>query len=85
MVAAVSLWEGGFVRLSRHIALCLMLLLPCAAHADDIGPDQAQALQRQLKAWLTGLLGPSVPLSDMPWQITGVPFRPARRPGYQRK
>jgi hypothetical protein len=59
------------VRLPRHIALCLLLLLPCVAWADDIGPDQAQALQGQLKDWLTGLLGPTIKLPDLPWRITG--------------
>jgi hypothetical protein len=59
------------VRLPRHFALCLLLLLPCGARADDIGPDQAQSLQQQLKGWLAGLLGPSIKLPDLPWQITG--------------
>jgi hypothetical protein len=59
------------VRLSHHVALCLLLTLPCAARADDIGPDQAKALQQQLKSWLTSLLGPTVKLPDMPWQVTG--------------
>jgi hypothetical protein len=59
------------VRLSRLIALCLLLLPAFGARADDIGPAQAQALQQQLKDWLGGLLGPTVKLPDMPWQITG--------------
>jgi hypothetical protein len=59
------------VRLSHYVALCLLLLPPCAARADDIGPEQAQALQQQLKDWLAGLLGPTVKLPDMPWRITG--------------
>jgi hypothetical protein len=59
------------MRLTRLAGLCLLLLLPCAARADDIGPAQAQALQQQLKDWLAGLLGPSVKLPDMPWRITG--------------
>ncbi len=60
------------MRLSRHVAFCLLLLLPATAHADDIGPAQAQALQQQLKEWLAGLLGPSVKLPDLPWQVTGA-------------
>ena len=48
-----------------------MLLLPCGARADGIGPEQAQALQQQLKDWLAGLLGPTVKLPDVPWTITG--------------
>lgn len=59
------------MRLPHHVALCSLLLLPCAAHADDIGPAQAQALQKQLKDWLAGMLGPTVTLPDMPWRITG--------------
>jgi hypothetical protein len=59
------------VRLYRLLALCLLLLPPCGARADDIGPAQAQALQQQLKDWLAGLLGPSVKLPDLPWRITG--------------
>lgn len=59
------------MRLPRHFALCLLLLLPCGAHADDIGPAQAQALQQQLKDWLAGLLGPGIALPDLPLQITG--------------
>jgi hypothetical protein len=59
------------VRLPRHTALCLLLLLPCGARADDTGPAQAQALQQQLKDWLAGLLGPAVAPPDLPLQITG--------------
>jgi hypothetical protein len=59
------------VRLPRLTALCLLLLLPCGALADDIGPAQAQALQQQLTDWLAGLLGPGTTLPDLPLQITG--------------
>jgi hypothetical protein len=60
------------VRLPRHIALCLpLLLVPCGARADDIGPAQAQALQQQLTDWLAGLLGPGIAVTDLPLQITG--------------
>jgi hypothetical protein len=59
------------VRLPRHTALCLLLLLPCGVRADDIGPAQAQALQQQLKDWFAGLLGPGATASDLPLQITG--------------
>jgi len=57
------------VRLPYYLLLCL--LLPCGAHAEDIGPAQAQNLQQQLQAWLSGLLGPGVTLPALPWQITG--------------
>ncbi|HME25310.1 MAG TPA: hypothetical protein VKI44_28945 [Acetobacteraceae bacterium] len=59
------------MRLFRFVALCLLLLPPCGARADDIGPVQAQALDQQLKDWLAGLLGPSVKLPELPWRITG--------------
>ena len=59
------------MRLPRHIALCLPLLLPCAAQADDIGPAQAQALQQQLKDWFAGLLGPTGTTPDLSLRITG--------------
>jgi hypothetical protein len=57
--------------LSRISAFCLSLLSPCVAQADDIGPAQAEALQQQLKDWLTGLLGPMVKLSELPWRVFG--------------
>jgi hypothetical protein len=63
--------EGQAVRLSGFVALCLLLLAPEAARADDIGPAQAQAVQQQLKDWLGSLLGPSVKLPELPWQVTG--------------
>jgi hypothetical protein len=58
------------VRLSRHFALCLLFLLPCGVRADEIGPAQAQAVQRQLKEWLTGLLGPGT-VPDLPLRVAG--------------
>ena len=59
------------MRLSCLAALCLLLLLSRAARADDIGPDQAQALQQQLKDWLAGLLGPAVKLPELALRVTG--------------
>jgi hypothetical protein len=59
------------VRLLQLAALCLLLFLPCAARADDLGPAQAQALQQQLKDWFAGLLGPAIKLPEPPWRITG--------------
>ena len=60
------------MRLPRHIALCLpLLLVPCGAHADDIGPLQAQALQQQLKDWLASLLGPGIAAPALTLQIAG--------------
>ncbi len=63
--------EGRVLRLPRFAVLCLLLLPPCGARADDIGPAQAQMLQQQLKDWLAGLLGPTVTLPELPWRVTG--------------
>lgn len=54
-----------------RLALCAALLTPSIAAADTIGPEQAQQLQQQLKDWLTGLVGPSVKLPDLPLEVTG--------------
>jgi hypothetical protein len=59
------------VRLSCLAALCLLFLLSRAAWADDIGPDQAQALQQQLKDWFAGLLGPTVKPPELGLRVTG--------------
>jgi hypothetical protein len=59
------------VRLSRLAALCLLLLLSRAAWADDIGPDQAQALQQQLRDCLAGLLGPAIKQPELGLRVTG--------------
>jgi hypothetical protein len=59
------------VRLHRYFALCLLLLLPWGARADDVGPAQAQALQQQLRAWLAGLVGPEIALPDPLLRVTG--------------
>jgi hypothetical protein len=48
----------------------LLLLGPSVAVADEIGPAQAHALQQQLQDWLAGLLGPSVKLPELPWQVS---------------
>jgi hypothetical protein len=58
-------------RVEGALALGLLLLLPCGARADAIAPSQAETLQQQLAAWLTGLLGPSIPLPDPPLRLTG--------------
>ena len=59
------------MRLLPLAALCLLLLLSRYAWADDIGPDQAQALQQQLKDWLAGLLGPAVKQPELGLRVTG--------------
>ncbi|HET7882276.1 MAG TPA: hypothetical protein VFL55_15425 [Acetobacteraceae bacterium] len=59
------------MRLSRLAALCLLLLPFSAVRADDLGPTQAEALQKQLNDWLAGLLGPGAALRDLPWRVTG--------------
>jgi hypothetical protein len=51
--------------------LAVLLLGPAGARVDDIGPAQAQALQRQLTNWVAGLLGPSVKLPEPPpWRVS---------------
>jgi hypothetical protein len=57
------------VRLPCHLALCLPLLLPCLAHADDIGPAQAQALQQQLRDGFAVLFGPGINAPDVAPQV----------------
>jgi hypothetical protein len=63
--------EDLLLRSVIRLALRTALLTPAAAYAESIGPAQAQALQQQLKDWLSGLLGPSVKVPDLPVQITG--------------
>ena len=58
------------MRLCRAVALSVLLLGPSAAIADEVGRAQAEALQQQLQDWLAGLLGPSVKLPKMPWQVS---------------
>ena len=76
------------MRLPHIAALCLLLLLPFGARADDIGPDQAQALQQQLTNWLarssartrrqaagtarTGGLPASTTTTSTTWPIPGL-------------
>ena len=54
--------------LSAFVPLGLVLAGP--ARAADATPEQAAALERQLRAWLAGTLGPAVPLP--------LPERPVR-------
>ena len=58
------------MRLCRAVALSVLLLGPSAAIADEVGQAQAEALQQQLQDWLAGLLGLSVKLPKMPWQVS---------------
>lgn len=53
-----------------QFALGVALLCPAVATAQTIGPEQAQALQRQLKDWAAGLLGPSLKLPELPLAVT---------------
>ncbi len=59
------------MRQLRQLAVCLPLLLPYGAQAETIGPAQAQALQQQLKDWLSSIIGPSIALPDLPLRFTG--------------
>jgi len=56
----------------RRALLCLLLLLPCAARADAIGPEQADALQHQLKDWIGTIVGPAVNLPELPLHISAA-------------
>ena len=59
------------MRLSRFIALCLLLLAAVRRPGRRHRPGAGAGAQQQLKDWLAGLLGPSVKLPELPWQITG--------------
>ena len=56
------------------------------AYAADITPDQAHALETQLRSWVAGMVGPTVTLPERPVQITpagdhyavAVPFKIGR-------
>ena len=57
---------------SVRAALTATLLAAAApqAHATDVTPDQAKALEGQVRSWAQGLLGPDVRLADRPVQVT---------------
>jgi hypothetical protein len=59
------------LRLSHAIALCATLLAPVVTAAQTIGPNQAETLQRDIRDWLSGLLGRGNRLPDLTMQITG--------------
>src|SRR5262249_39339896 len=46
------------------------LLSTTAANAQTISPEQAQALQHELKDWAAGLFGPSVKLPELPLEVS---------------
>jgi len=49
--------------------LALGLLMPLGARAQPTA-EQARALELQLRAWLVGLIGPNMPVSERPFQVT---------------
>ncbi len=56
----------------RAALLAATLLMPLAAQAQSpapVTPEDAQKLQAQLQTWLTGLLGPNIPLPDHPFAV----------------
>jgi len=57
---------------SVRAALTATLLAAAApqARAADVTPDQANALEGQVRSWAQGLLGPDVRLADRPVQVT---------------
>ena len=57
----------------RRTALALSLLpLAPACWAADATPEQAQALERQVQEWASGLAGAAIKLPDRPVQITAA-------------
>ena len=56
----------------RRALLCLSLLLPCAAHADAIAPEQADALQHELRDWIGTIGGPAVNLLESPLHVAAA-------------
>ena len=53
-----------------HAALMATLLTAPYAHAADATPDQAKALESQVRSWAQGLLGPDARVGDRPVQVT---------------
>jgi hypothetical protein len=56
----------------KRLPLLAAALLPLAsgAWAADATPEGAQTLERQVREWVTGLLGPTVKIANRPVQIT---------------
>ncbi|HTI80897.1 MAG TPA: hypothetical protein VL614_10665 [Acetobacteraceae bacterium] len=48
------------------------LLVPGAAMAQSVTPEQATQLRQQLNDWIAGLLGPSVKLPPLPLKVTAA-------------
>ncbi len=58
---------------SVRAALTATLLAAAAvpqAHAADVTPEQAKALEGQVRSWAQGLLGPDIRLADRPVQVS---------------
>lgn len=55
---------------SVRAALVATLLAAPHAQAADVTPDQAKALEGQVRSWAQGLLGPDARLADRPVQVT---------------
>ncbi len=72
----------------RSVLAALVATLLAAPHAQaaDITPDQAKALEGQVRSWAQGLLGPDARLADRPVQVTpegdhyrlAIPFKVTR-------
>jgi hypothetical protein len=58
------------VRLPFRGLVLAALLVPGAAMAQSVTPEQATQLRLQLNDWIAGLLGPSVKLPDLPLKVT---------------
>ncbi len=51
-------------------AAALACHAPMPAGAADVTPDQARALEAQVRTWISGILGPDARIGDRPIQVT---------------
>src|SRR3954469_23473866 len=64
---------GSFGLMSaKHLLALAVAAAPFAmpALAADTTPEQAQVLERQVRDWMTGLLGPTVKIANRPVVVT---------------
>ncbi len=48
----------------------LVAWAPAASHAADVTPEQARALEGQIRGWFASIAGPDLPLAASPIQVT---------------
>lgn len=56
--------------LRAAILVPLVAWAPTASRAADVTPEQAQALERQLRGWFAAMAGPNLPVAASPVQVT---------------